>query len=242
MKKYLSLFVVVALALVVGVSVAGAEDAAKELPKKPATTVRESPSRPSLGALREMKDKRTAFREEMKTKRENFVNKLKTERDAFKTEVKTRKEEFKKLNAERKRDFCGKAKEMVSRKFEIAITELEKFQSRVGEVIAKLKTDGKDTTLAQEALDLSKSKLVDAKAKLAEVKTLVPEGGCENMTPEIFEKIKLGAREAKDLLKESRESLRQAIKEIKGLRNEDKDEDGDEDESESADDNSEGTQ
>src|SRR3989344_2480681 len=141
MKKYLSLFVVVALALVVGGSVAGAEDAAKELPKKPATTVRESPSRPSLGALREMKDKRTAFREEMKTKREDFVNKLKTERDAFKAELKTKREEWKAANAERRKNFCQKAGEMITGRFGVAITQIEKFQTRVGEIITKLEAD-----------------------------------------------------------------------------------------------------
>ena len=183
----------------------------------------------------ELKEKRETFREEMKTKREDFTKKLKTERETFRSEIKTKKEEWKKAKNEKKRNFCEKAKEMISGKFEFAVTEVEKLQTRVSEAILKLQANGKNTTLAQEALNLSKSKLADAKAKLLETKKLVPENGCENITPEIFEKIKLGAREAKDLLKESRESLRQAIQEIKNLKEEDENED---EETESENDNS----
>ena len=110
---------------------------------------------------------------------------------------------------------------MVAKRFEMVITQLEKFQTKVGEIIDKLEAEGKDTTLATEALDLSKQKLTDAKAKLLEVKNLIPDDGCANMTSEIFGQIKQGAREAKDLLKESREALHQAVKEIRSLKGED---------------------
>lgn len=220
MKKYLGLFVLLAIALLVGTNVVSAET--NSTGKNAGWNLKENVKREVKKP--DIKDGREAFRAEMKTKREDFVSKLKTEREAFKTDLEARKEEWKKLNADRKRDFCGKAKEMTTRKFEVAITQLEKFQTRLGEIISKLKTDGKDTTLAQEALDLSKSKLADAKTKLAEIKALMPEGGCENMTAETFEKIKLGAREAKDLLKESQENLRQALKEIKNLKDKDRDE------------------
>lgn len=217
MKKYIVLFMIVGLVFCFGSRVLAKEGADDDVTTHDLNddTKRESPTLPSLGGTKEMKEKRDIFRAEMKTKREDFVNKLKTERDAFKTELKTKREEFKKSTEEMKRNFCEKAKEMVAKRFEVAITMLEKIQTRVGEVLAKLKADGKDTTSAEEALELSKSKLASAKIKLQEVKALVPEGGCANMTPEVFEKIKLGAREAKDLLKESRESLREAIKEIK---------------------------
>jgi hypothetical protein len=184
-------------------------------------------------------EKRDAFRDDMKARREAFVQStaverkafvddLKAKRDAFMVELKAKKEEWKEANKDKKVKFCQGAREMLENRFRMAITQLEKHQSKVGEVIAKLKADLKDTSVAEAALSLSKQKLADAKAKLAEVKALVPEGGCENMTPEIFEKIKLGAREAKDLLKESREALHEAIKAVKDLREENKD--GDENE------------
>jgi hypothetical protein len=108
---------------------------------------------------------------------------------------------------------------MLATRFEMAVNNLEKIQNRVAEAIEELNDDGKDTEAASEFLNLSKEKLGDAKDKVAEIKALVPASG-EEMTPEIFEKIKLLAREAKDLLKESREDLRRAIHELKELRGE----------------------
>ncbi len=160
-------------------------------------------------------------KEEMmkKTRKEVFLTDIKKDRESFLTELKTKKEEWKTADTEKKKDFCEKAKEMVTKKFEVATTELEKSQTRIGIVIEKLKKEGKNTTLAQESLDLSKQKLAEAKTKLTEVRALIPTD-CITITPEIFEKIKLGARVAKDLLKESKDSLHQAIKEIKNLRGE----------------------
>lgn len=165
-----------------------------------------------------MKENRDAFKQKMEGERKSFLDGLKKNREDFLNELKARKEEWRNANEERKGLFCEKAKEMVAERFEGAITQLEKLQTRVAEAIDKLE-DGENTELAEDALELSKSKLADAKAKLAEVKALVPEN-CSEVTPETFEKIKLGAREAKDLLKESRESLRQAVKEIKALKEE----------------------
>ena len=172
------------------------------------------------------KSRREEFKEEMKTKREAFISGLKKDRDAFLAELKAKKEEWKNTNRERRAEFCGKAKQMIGKRFETVMMQLERFQTKVEEIIDKLEADGKDTTLAEEALALSKSKLAEAKVKLAEIKELVPET-CADVTPETFEKIKLGARGAKDLLKESRENLHQAIKEIKALREKSDDEDSD---------------
>ncbi|OGI65307.1 hypothetical protein A3A95_03295 [Candidatus Nomurabacteria bacterium RIFCSPLOWO2_01_FULL_39_18] len=197
MKKYISLFVVLLVVFAVA-GVVRAED-----------TGRESPSRSGV-----------QWREEMKTRREVFLSSLKSSRETFLAELKSRKEEWKTTRAELKKMFCQKVEEIITRRFEVVIAQLERFQGKVGEIIDKLESDGKDTTLAEEALDLSRAKLADAKAKLAETKGLVPDD-CSDMTPELFGKIKLGIREAKDLLKESREALHQAIQEIKNLRVED---------------------
>ena len=173
-----------------------------------------------------LKSRRADFKEETKTRRETFVSGLKENREAFMAELKTRKEAWKTTRSEMKLKFCEKVNEIITKRFSTVLTQLEKFQTRVSEIIEKLKADGKDTTLAQEALGLSKSKLADAKAKLLEIKGLVPDN-CTKITPEIFAKIKLGAREAKDLLKESRESLHQAVEEIKNLKDDNESEEGD---------------
>ena len=187
--------------------------------------------------LREkVKMEREVLREKIKTEREVFTEKLKTERELFRAEKKTKKEAWKSTKSEKKLEFCEKAKETFSNKFTEAITKLEGFQTRVTGVIEKLKADGKDTTAAEAALALSKTKLAEAKTKLSATKTVVPESSCENMTGEVFEQIKLQAREAKDLLKESKNYLQDSIKELKTLRGL-ADEPENESEDESADDN-----
>src|SRR3989344_4839580 len=164
-----------------------------------------------------LKDRREAFREEMKASREAFLSGLKKDREAFLAELKTKKEEWRTIRLEKKLEFCDRVKEIITKRFATVLAQMERFQTKAGEIIAKLEVDGKNTTLAQEALDLSKSKLADAKAKLLDIKGLVPDD-CKDMTPETFAQIKLGARVATDLLKESREDLHQAIQEIKNLR------------------------
>lgn len=170
-------------------------------------------------AVREkLKSEHEVLREKIKTERDAFKEKLKTERDTFLAELKAKKEEWKNTREDKKLQFCEKAKEAFSGKFTQAIAKLGEFQTRVSGVITKLEADGKDTTRAEEALALSKTKLAEAKTKLDAIKNVVPENSCENMTPELFEQIKLQAREAKDLLKESKNYLHDSIKELKTLR------------------------
>ena len=190
-------------------------------------------------AVREkIKAEREVLQDKIKTERDAFKEKLKTERDVFLAELKTKKEEWKNARSEKKLEFCEKAKEAFSGKFTEAVSKLGEFQTRVNGVVVKLKAEGKDTVAAEGALALSKTKLADAKTKLDAIKGVVPENSCENMTPELFEQIKLQAREAKDLLKESKNYLHDSIKELKTLRGIDDDSnDENESEDESADDN-----
>lgn len=159
------------------------------------------------------------FREKIKSGQEAWRARFKTERESFIAELKSRKEEWRNASSEKRRMFWNGAQEIVSRRFEVAVTNLEKVQDRIEALIVKLEDEGKDTEVAEEYLDSSKETLAEAKEKLAEVKALLPDDG-EKVTAEIFEKIKLGAREAKDLLKESHNDLILSIKEIKSVKEE----------------------
>ena len=163
---------------------------------------------------------RKEFREEMRTNRQAFMDKLKTDREAWKTELRTKREEFRALSKEKREEFRGKVREMVGQRFEMVIKKLEGVEVRVLEIIAKLDADGKDTTEAENSLDLFGDKLDEAKAKVAQITNLLPDDG-EEVTPEVFEQIKLLAREAKDLLKEAHGYLKDTIKEIRELKGED---------------------
>jgi len=210
-------------ALVLSFAVAKAEENTGTNTERP--PVREAIKEKRDEVKENIKGDREAFREKMKTEREAFEKRLKAERETFLAELKTKREEWRTVSKEKVKEFWNRAKDMVGRRFEMAITNLEKVQSRVGEMITKLKAEGKDTAAATEALDLSKSKLASAKAKLAEIKALLPANTSDSITPETWEKIKLLAREAKDLLKEAKEALHDSIEAIKDLKD-----DGDDDE------------
>jgi len=180
-----------------------------------------------------LKKEREAWKEKVKTERKAFVDNLKVKRDAFKEELKAKKEEFKALNSEKKKEFWEKSKKMIGERFESAVTNLVKIQDRVGAIITKLDEAGKDTTDAKAALSLSKQKLEEAKVKIAEIKSLLPATTGETITAEVFEKVKVLAREARDLLKESREYIHDAVEAIKMTKDEDESEDESDDDSNS---------
>ncbi len=153
----------------------------------------------------------------MRTERKTFFDGLRTDREKFLAELKAKKEEWKLANTERKTRFCRAAGKMIGQRFEVAVRNLERFQSRMDELILKLSEKGKDTSQAEDYLNQSKDKLDEAKDKIEDIRTLIPEN-CESITPEVWEQIKLRAREAKDLLKESHRSLIDALKELKSLK------------------------
>ncbi|MDP2788650.1 MAG: hypothetical protein Q8O46_01155 [bacterium] len=219
MKKYIGLFVVVTF-MFSGVSTVSAEETGTNTGVKPV--------RKDIVQKREMelKKEKDVWREKTSMERKTFMEDLSKRRETFKTEIKTRKEEFRKASPEKKKEFWEKSKRMIGERFEVAIRNMERMQGRVAELITKLSGEGKDTNAATESLNLSKTKLSDAKAKIAEIKALVPANG-EQITPETFEQIKLKAREAKDLLKEAHNNLKEAVRALKALK-------GEEDSSESS--------
>ncbi len=158
-----------------------------------------------------------SYRVNMEKRREELKNKMEANRAVFMQEVAEKKEGFKSASPATKVGFCRAAENMLGQKFDSAIKTLENFQTRLSVVIEKLKTDGKDAPLAEEALNLSKVNLAEAKEKLTELRTLVPES-CEGVTADTFEKVKLLSREIKDQLKEVKTDLQETISAIKDLR------------------------
>lgn len=212
MKKYISPMIIASLILsFFSVSLVQAEDAKINVNSKTSDVKLEDKN-----AREQMQAERYIFKAKMESERKSFMQSLQSERTAFMAELKSKKEEFKSANQTRKEEFRANAEIMIGEKFDVAVIRLENIQTRVGNVIEKLKTDGKDTVSISESLQLSIQKLTEAKAKIAEIKTMIPDSGVK-VTADVFEKIKLSARDAKNLLKESKEYLRQTINEIKNL-------------------------
>src|SRR3989338_2741594 len=142
---------------------------------------------------REMRERMT----EMQARKQTFHEQLRTDREKFLIEVRTRREEWRRANLEKKNEFRMNAGVMMGERFLAAVHNLERAIERIDALLAKLKSEGKDTSEAEELLDDVVGELSLAKEKIADVKELIPESG-EEVTPEVFEQIKLGAREAKD--------------------------------------------
>jgi len=164
----------------------------------------------------EFQVKREAFKTELKAKKEAFQATLKTEREVFKTKLEVEKKEFKANIKEKRGEFRGKAKEVLNERFEATIKNIVNLQGKVEAKIAILKAAGKDTTQAEVYLSDSKTKLADAQTKLAEIRALIPKTD-DKITVDNWEKIKLGASDVKNLLKESHNFLKEAVKVLKGL-------------------------
>ena len=160
--------------------------------------------------------KKEAFKAELQAKKKEFQAEIKTEREAFKTKLEVEKKEFKANIAEKRSEFRGKAKEILSGRFEAAVKNIISLQDRIAARIATLKTAGKDVSKAESYLADSKLKLTEAQAKLAEIKALIPTSD-DKVTVENWEKIKDGANVVKNLIKEAHQDLVDAVKVLKGL-------------------------
>jgi exonuclease VII small subunit len=217
MKKYLGTFGFLVVAGALATSVALAETGTRPEFNKEQREDR-------MEFRTERTEDRKEFLEKIGAERKAFMEKMKADKATFMEELKAKKEAWKLANKEDKGKFRGNAQKMIGQRFDMAVRNLERIQTRVGEEIVDLNEGGKNTDDAEDALDASKDKLDDAKDKLEDIKALIPDAD-EKVTPEVFEQIKLLAREAKDLLKESRENLVLAIKEVKELKDGDDEED-----------------
>ncbi len=220
MKKYFGLLMV--LGLLLGGSVVKAEEDfvactmdAKQCPD--GSFVGRQGPRCEFAPCPGVAEKREAVREGFAKKREVMKTEMEKRREEFMKEVQAKKEAFRNADSKAKTGFCQAARAMTEQRFESATTNLDKLYTRITNVVAKFEADGKDTSTAEASLDSASVKINEAKDKTEEIKTFIPES-CEEVTPEIFEQVKILAREAKDLLQEARSYLREAVSALKVLR------------------------
>jgi len=128
----------------------------------------------------------------------------------------------------------------IGKKVEKIVAQLIRHQERVAGFIANLEAAGKDVTIANEKLALSKSSLVSAQSSFQAAKDIVTnidltqQIGNKEYIKGIKDSFKTKMEEAKKFLKESRIYLKDAIKEIKNLRNPENPADDNEDDNEAA--------
>ena len=212
MKKYLSLFFVLALAIITNLSIVNAEDVPAptgtdaDTPATLRTDTKEARMK-ALEALRIEREKIDAkikaLRSETKEKIGNLREQIKSEKDAAKAKIKESR-------------IIGR--ENALKKFDALILRINNLKDKVNAQITKSKTNGVDVATAEGLVATAETKLVDAKAKIAEVSTLLS-GSANELTKENKNTLKTLMKEIETLTKDAYRALNDAIKSLKEARN-----------------------
>ncbi|PIQ66829.1 MAG: hypothetical protein COV95_02020 [Candidatus Zambryskibacteria bacterium CG11_big_fil_rev_8_21_14_0_20_40_24] len=112
---------------------------------------------------------------------------------------------------ERIRNF---SKSMI-RRFESAIAWLEKMTERIETRIAKLKSEGVDTSVSERFVADAKDKIQIAKDKVSDLPTAIEEAMNTDDLRGSFERVRTLVKEAKDAIKEAHADLVKAINNLK---------------------------
>ncbi len=166
--------------------------------------------------LQELKAQRESLIKEFQAKKKEVLDNIKIEKKDFEDKLKVEKADFEANIKEKRSEFRGKAEEILSGRFVAAVKNITSIQDRIAARIAALKTAGKDVSQAETYLSDSKLKLGQAQTKLAEIKALIPTTDLK-VTVENWQKIKQGANDVKNLIKESHQDLVEAVKILKGF-------------------------
>ncbi|MCX6747917.1 MAG: hypothetical protein NTW98_03185 [Candidatus Nomurabacteria bacterium] len=216
MKKYLSLFTLLALVFVF--NIANAEEAipsttsagtGEEVPLTPSQK-RAEMMRTLKTTAEENKEKRTEVREEMKSKIEEAKEEGRSKMDAFREKVDgvkdiKKQKALKVMLESRMRVFDG---------FTKALENTTKTATKVKEYTTKVEALGLDTTTAKANIVIVDTALLDAKAKIAEAATLLS-AKTDKLTAEDKTKIKALSDGIKMDLKTARETLNSTTKTLK---------------------------
>jgi len=155
-------------------------------------------SRPAIRT--EQKDQREALREEMKDKR----GELKEQTQALRTEFKVEIAKMRLANA--------------VRVFTATANRLDRIVARIESRISKIEAAGGKVDDIQDALDLGKENLAEARAEIEVFAGIELSSATSNTTAKaLFDEVKVSATKAKASLKAAHASLVKTITLIKGM-------------------------
>ena len=204
MKRYISLLLVLAIALVVNVSTIRAEDSSSSNTSGNTKTNLTKEAR--LKALADFKAKRDALEMEIKTKREEFKQKM----EDLKSKIKLEKDKAKAKIEEAR--IVGR--ENALQRFDAAVLRMSNLKDRVKTQITKLITKGVNVTDAQNLVVIAETKLTAAKAKIADANALLANSTNE-LSKDQKTKLRTLAQEIQTLVKDIHQTLNAAIKSLK---------------------------
>ncbi|KKR43282.1 MAG: hypothetical protein UT78_C0005G0006 [Candidatus Nomurabacteria bacterium GW2011_GWF2_40_12] len=198
MKKYISLFVVLSMMLVVSTGVARAEN---------------DNNGARLGELKlkaEVKGDRDEVRAEMRlqieTTREEAKQKMETLRERVKEETDKVKARVKEMR------IVGREKAL--ERFDNAVERISEWQIKVEAKIAELEAKGVAVATAKDFLATSETKLTAAENKIVEINAVLAVS-IDELTAENKTKLRTLAEETQTLVVEAHKALRDAIKSLK---------------------------
>lgn len=218
-KKYLSLAIVLVMALSVGVFSANAED---ELERPEATTTSYTPGtqerRENIKTEREeVKKSIEVKKDELKAKREEVKNKIEAIREASKTKMEKMREALKlekdKVKAKVKEERINN-REQALKRFDLAIETITKNKERTNAHIVKVKALGVDTASTEATLATVDTKLTEAKSKIAEMNTLLATSVNE-ITKEQKDKLRTLTKDTQTLIKDAHNIIKTSVKTLK---------------------------
>ena len=153
----------------------------------------------------EMQAKREMMKLELETKRAEMDAK----REAMKKEAELRRASSTAKRVEFQQDIAKRKVEKTTKVILETISHVEKIIVRLESRIAKVKTRGGDTTESERLVALAKTNLSDAKATVA---TFADLDLTSDKAKENFEKIRIAAASARELIRAARENLMLAVR------------------------------
>lgn len=200
MKKYLGVFIVLALTLAVNVQTSRAEDSDRvetEI-KKLKPELKEK--RDELKKGREvLKDEIKNIRKEAKQKMETLKEKIKEEKDAVKIKIKELR-------------IMGREKAL--ERFDKVAERLDELKNKISAQIAEFETKGIVTTNAKIFVATAETKLTAVGDKIAEINALlavsINELSSENKT-----KLRTLTKDTQTLVRDAHQALKNAIKSLR---------------------------
>lgn len=206
MKKYLGLFIVLLLALVVNVNAIKAEDetssdqkTTREELQKENREQRDVIKNERRDKIEEIKKQIEATREEAKQKMEALREKIKEEKNTIKAKIKEER-------------VIGREKAL--ERFDKAVEKISELKDKVSAQITKLEAKGVDVTNAKAFVIIAETKLTDTKTKIAEAHILLSTS-IDQLSKENKTTLRNLTQEIQTLLKESHGALIDALKSLK---------------------------
>jgi hypothetical protein len=224
MKKYLGLFVVLALVFVWNVQSLHAEDGRdeNEVETKNSASLNDSEREQEndIGpddVKSSLQEKRNFLKQEFETKKEEFKKQIESTREEAKNKFNALKEQIKSEKDAVKakiKELRITGREQALGRFDDAVARIGELKNKVNTQISNFEAKGVDTTSAKSFVATADTKLTEAKNKVVEINNLLATS-INELTLENKTKLRTLTQETQTLIVASHNALKDAIKSLR---------------------------